>query len=254
MQTETSEDVLQDIRLFSTGAISLATFLGGPLGGAILAGINYKRMGRFKSGNRAILLGVAASLILCVVIMLIPESIMQHIPNILIPAIYTPIVVYLVDRFQGKEVKAVINSIGKKASHLVAAGWGLLSMVFFLIIGAVIVFLVPANLFEGELAEYGANKIYYDEAIPVWQVEGFHSIMLESGFITLDDGIEIQVSLENQATIIVFPVSREYWDDKLLLEDFGTLREMLEVNGIFRNPEIVLLDMDLMGEYRKELE
>jgi hypothetical protein len=93
------------VELYSQNAISIATFFGGPLAAGILARKNFINLGNEESAKNAIILGVISTVVLFAGIILLPESIMDKIPNSVIPFIYTGIIYLLIEKYQGVALK-----------------------------------------------------------------------------------------------------------------------------------------------------
>lgn len=93
-------------KLYSQNAIAVATFFGGPFAAGILIRKNCIALGQEQQGFHALVLGIISTLLIFGGIFLIPESVIDKIPNALIPAIYTAIIYMIVEKMHGKELKA----------------------------------------------------------------------------------------------------------------------------------------------------
>ena len=114
---------------YSQRAILIATFFGSPLAAGILVRKNYINLGKDKEGLYALLIGIIATILLFIGIFAIPEEIMDKIPDVAIPFIYTGIIYLIVERIQGQELRIHKESKGNFYSAWKAAGIGVISMI-----------------------------------------------------------------------------------------------------------------------------
>jgi hypothetical protein len=91
-------------KFYSQKIILIATYLGGPVVTGILMRKNFNVLGKKKEGNYALLLGIISMLVVLVGLYFMPENIVDKIPNVLFPAIYTVAVYFILEKVQGKEL------------------------------------------------------------------------------------------------------------------------------------------------------
>lgn len=130
-------------KLYRIADISLAIFLGSPLAGGILLRHNYACNGNRKKGS--VLLAVSALITLAIdaAIFLMPANIIDRIPNLLIPLIYTTILFPVVDALQRKSNEAHAAAEGAFYSTWRSLGISLVvALVTFLLLMS-IVLLIP---------------------------------------------------------------------------------------------------------------
>ena len=127
-----SDHKTESIKLYSATAISVATFLGGPLAAGYLIGENYKALNKPEEGRTALIIGIVSTLVLFVGIFMIPETMVDQIPKQIIPLIYTSFIYGFVEWKQGDILKAHKKNNNPFFSGWRAAGIGLISL---LIIG-----------------------------------------------------------------------------------------------------------------------
>jgi hypothetical protein len=87
-----TENNTKDIKLYSSKAISGATFLGGPLVAGYLIGENFKALDKPNEGRNSLIIGIISTIILFGGIFMVPENMIDKIPTQLIPIVYTGII------------------------------------------------------------------------------------------------------------------------------------------------------------------
>lgn len=96
----------QKARLYTINQGVFATFLGGPLGGAILLAQNYRQFESPQSARRAIAIGILATFALVPLSMTLTE----RMPNFVVPLFYTIAFRLIAERLQGTELKSRIEA------------------------------------------------------------------------------------------------------------------------------------------------
>ena len=76
-------------QIFTNKAISIATFIGGPLAAGILISKNYKVFGHDEAARNAVFAGLIATFILFAGLFMLPEQLFDKLPHSLIPFIYS---------------------------------------------------------------------------------------------------------------------------------------------------------------------
>ncbi len=122
------ENLTKDSKLYSSKTISGATFLGGPLAAGYMIGENYKALDKPKEGRISLILGIFSTIVLFTGIFMVPERIIDKIPNQIIPLVYTAIIWGIVEWKQGKVLKSHEANGNVFFSGWRAAGIGFLSL------------------------------------------------------------------------------------------------------------------------------
>lgn len=180
-------------KLYSKKAIGLATFLGGPLAACLLMRRNFLNLGDEKSGLISIFSGTLVTMALIISVLMIPESIMEKLPTFIVPAIYTGVILLILESTQGKALKLQKEVADGFYSGWRAAGVGLIGAIILTGSAIGVVFLQPEDptviAYEEMFLEFRANeekalvlydlleKEAYDEVpefivktgIPAWQ-------------------------------------------------------------------------------------
>ena len=99
-------------KLYSINQQVLATFLGGPLGGAFLLSQNYAQLEALKEARLAVLLGLSATIALFPVAMVLPE----RFPRPVLPLVYTIAFRELAKYLQGDHLKALAEGQAERRS------------------------------------------------------------------------------------------------------------------------------------------
>ena len=129
---EEQENRTRDLKFYSQKAIGIATFIGGPMAAGYLIRENYRSLDELEKGKTAFIIGVLSTLLLFVGIFLIPESILEKVPNQILPAVYTGIIYVIVDRIHGAILKQHKDSGNEFHSGWKAAGIGTVSLIILL--------------------------------------------------------------------------------------------------------------------------
>lgn len=114
-QETTSDKQIPGGKVYKDTAVSVGTFLGGPMAAGYLVGENYKTFGERGKRWAAFAIGIAATVLLFSLLFFVPY--LDKIPNMVFPVVYTWITYFIVRLLQGEEINAHIRKGG--AAH----GW-----------------------------------------------------------------------------------------------------------------------------------
>jgi hypothetical protein len=116
----------QDIKpkLYSQKAFGIATFLGGPLAAGVLARQNFKTLGNDDYAKLSLIIGVVSTILIFVGLAMVPENSIDKIPNAILPAIYTAIIYFIIEKLQGKQLEEHKKNNGVFYSNWKATGIG----------------------------------------------------------------------------------------------------------------------------------
>lgn len=101
-------------KIYPEKAISVGTFLGGPLVAGYLMAENFKVFGEFEKAKKTWIITIFSTILIFGLIFLIPESV--AIPNVVFPLIYMAIAVYLTKRFQEQKINKHIENGGEEVN------------------------------------------------------------------------------------------------------------------------------------------
>jgi hypothetical protein len=133
-----------DFKLYRDKSVYTSTFLGGPLAAGYLAAHNYKHLGQQRKVKTAWLIAILSTIVIFGGALLIPQ--VENIPKYIIPLIYTGIAQYLVNRFQGNEIRNHIENGGQTYSFGRALLVGLIGLITTLVIVLLTVLLFSENI------------------------------------------------------------------------------------------------------------
>lgn len=157
-----TENATKEIQLYSSRAIAGATYLGGPLAAGYMIAENFRVLNQPSQGKTALILGIISTLLLFIVLISLPEHVINRIPNALIPVVYTAIIWSIVEQKQGK-----ILADHKKNGNAFYSGWraagiGFVSLLILsaCIIGYVFLSTDTASFeqYDSEIAIFIANE------------------------------------------------------------------------------------------------
>lgn len=227
----------QPIKLYSQKSITFGTFLGGPLAAGILARQNYLQLGKEKEGMYALIIGIILTFLIIVAIVATPGYIIDKIPRELIPFVYTGIISLIIERLQGKELKAHKENNGEFYSGWKVAGIGAMSMVILFVGAFGCLFLSQGNFdakkYDDQIAltrknENQALALFkiIDTASPKRSVEFIDQIGIpawKSNLVLLDQLDQMKGLVE--PLIKQNKVLRNYWN--LRIESYQLIKRAL---------------------------
>jgi len=148
------------LKFYSQRAIGIATFLGGPLAAGYLVRENYLALNKSDEAQKAFFYGLLATVAVFGFIFMMPESIMEKVPNQIIPLIYTAIIYYVVEQTQGETLK-----LHKELGNEFYSGWKAARVGFVSLLLLVAVIFGYVFLFEneGDLLEYDKKMELYSK-------------------------------------------------------------------------------------------
>lgn len=165
-----SKQDTSNIILYSARAIALATFLGGPIAAGYLISKNYTSLNKPQQAKTALIIGIIFTFIILGSFFLIPDNILDTIPNYLIPVVYSGIIMAIVEVKLGNQLRVYKENGHKFASIWKAVGVGFISLLIFLVLTLGLVFLKEDSLvydqYDKEIALFTQNEketmIFYD--------------------------------------------------------------------------------------------
>jgi hypothetical protein len=118
----------KDIKLYTTGWVGFATYVGGPLAGAFLMSKNFKELGQEDHAANTLKIGVVATLLIFGGLVLVPEAVLDKLPNSLLPIVYTAVIYKFMVQYQEKDIEKHLKEKGAKQSGWKATGIAILAL------------------------------------------------------------------------------------------------------------------------------
>ena len=162
METVQEQNKTKDLKFYSQRAIGIATFFGGPLAACYLVRENYLALNKPDEAKKALLYGLLATVVVLGFIFMMPDGVMDKVPNQVIPLIYTAIIYYVVEYTQGDTLK-----LHEKFGNEFISGWkaalvGFVAMLIFLsiIFGYAFLFENEENLelYDSKMELFSKNE------------------------------------------------------------------------------------------------
>lgn len=172
----TQDNLIQEnptlaVRFYSTLAIGMATFLGGPLIGGYLIRENYRVLGEEQKGKQALLWGIVATILVFGVLVALPSTVSDRIPNSVLPAIFAGIVSWIVEAKQGAILREHKEQNRAFYSNWKAAGLALIATCIQIVLVVVTALFLPNDpvyeAYETQLEVFTKNEqktmVFYDD-------------------------------------------------------------------------------------------
>ncbi len=170
---DTLDEVLEaePFKLYSSGQMLGATFIGGPLATGILMKENYLKLRKSEEAKKALIFGIVGMLAIILLVLLLPERIMSKIPNVALPVIYMMVARELIRRHQEPQIMAHTETGGELYSFWKPIGIGLACMVPFLVVLFGMAYLFPDDLdtsaYDSRIEELSKNE---EEALEIYNM------------------------------------------------------------------------------------
>lgn len=156
------ENETKDLKLYSQKAIGIATFIGGTLAATYLIRENYLSLNKPEEGKKTLIIGITGTICFLGALFLVPENILDKIPNPVFAIVITGIIYLIVERIHGKILKKHEENENEFFSRWKAAGIGFISLIILLIGIFGFAFLSPTGetyeKYDIEIAKFTANE------------------------------------------------------------------------------------------------
>lgn len=192
-------------KLYSPRAIDLGTFLGGPLVAGYLISKNYQFFNQPDKARNALLYGIGTFILLISLLFVIPDSIVNNIPQPVLPIVITFIVRYIVKNSQGVWLDNHARAGGNFYSIWRTVAIGLSMAIFYVILLFSYVFASG-----GDMNSIVFNAKEYDEKFEVFFANEKSALSTIQKIGTVENEIIIQ-ELENA-------VNRWYKNEEIIEE------------------------------------
>ena len=247
-----------EVPLYSVPNIALASFLGGPLAAGWLISVNYRRMNEPRAARSALIQGGIATLALVGLMVGLPPSLVEQVPGVTVPLIYTGLIWMVADRLQGRALAAHFARGGLRHSLWRAVGISLVAALPVAIVLLTLTALVPMTApydFGGEPVEVGESGdfIYPSGEIPAEVTETVGRVLTDEGVFVEGRPDVAGLRIENETFFLEVPVPLSSWSDVGMLSRLRRSQERLNDTFSGRPIEIVLVHQGVSGIQRRIL-
>jgi hypothetical protein len=225
-------------KLYSLGAIMLATFLASFLGGGIVLAINLMRLGRKSAAWGVILGSVICTTGILVAAFYIPDDV--KIPNVvyLVPQL---VLMYVVAKgMVGSDIQRHERSDGAMASMWGAAGISVAAAAFILavIFGGVMLF----DSMGTGVTFAGGSEVYYSGDATEADARKLGAALEEAGYFGENRSITVLLRKENGVFTVSFVVQDGTWNDPASVAVFEQIAKDLPQDYFGRPLKLELCD------------
>ncbi len=196
-------------KFYSQRAISITTFFGGPIAAGILMRQNFLNSGKEKQATNSLFLGIISTVLIFSSIFVLPDYINEKIPDAIIPAIYTIIIYWIVEKTQGNVLKTHKENNGEFYSAWKAAKIGAISMIAILFTIFSVAFIAGdlSNTepdFDTEFYTKGINTFFENETASLKVLQSYNTDNIDY----LKKEINKSVVLWRENKIIIEAISK----------------------------------------------
>lgn len=186
-------------------------FLGGPIVAGYFIAENYKLFGRPEKAKRAWIISTLATVVIFGGLFFMPNA--DKLPRYIVPIIFAGITYWMVQYYQGNDIKAHIQAGGGAYSRWRAALVGLIGAVVTVVVFLGVVYAAGTDAIpDATTKTYGTikNEITYDKAIPEAEIDKLAEALTQVTFFdetvaktvyVKKTGNEYQISISCNASI-----------------------------------------------------
>lgn len=127
-------------KVYTNHAITIGTFIGGPLVAGYLVVENFKSLNQFEKIRSTWLIAILSTVLIFGLLLLLPESITSNFPPLFIPLLYLSFAQIGFKKYQEKDMALYIEKGGSTHSVMRALGIGLIGLILTFLIMVIIGF------------------------------------------------------------------------------------------------------------------
>ncbi len=237
-------------KLFTEKQIAVAAVIAGPVPPGILIYLNFMRLGREREAYFTLAGTLIFTVALFYSLFVLPEKIVDSIPDFVFTAFYGLIVYLFFRLFLAKDVAQAFESGSMKASNWNVAGLSLLGLV----INVVLIFVMAVNMpaFPGEKVTFDSNEVYYSEGISQTDIE----ILADELFRVEYFGPEFEgvahLGMTDSEYTATIPVHKDFWEDEEIIDLIVELKSQLQLR-FGKDTYVVLEHYPLSGSTERKV-
>ena len=222
-QVLVNDTLVDSQKLYSQMAINLATYLGGPLAAGVLMRRNFINLGNEKKGKLTLLISLLCTIVLFSGLFFVPDTLIEKIPNSLIPGIYTLIVSIILVRTQGDDIKNHREQNGLFYSLWKSVGVGIINLIVIvtLILAYSYMTVFDSNEYDAQNEILAASEVkagqFLQDSDTAYALEVKLSL-INSGIVVLQESLPVISAMDNMVSI-----------PDLLLQRNAILREYFQL-------------------------
>jgi len=201
-------------KLYDSGAVALASFLGGPVPGTILMALNYRRLGRPNHAVLAGLAGVSALLGAVLLGNLLPQGTATALGVGLSAATWRT-----AQTMQGHDIDQHVNRGGQIGSKWVGTGIGSIFLCAFLALIFLPEILSPKKITTGNL------DVYYSGSATQSDARGLGDALAKIGFAPATKASVFLSKSKSEVPIVSFVVQDGFWNRPSVVLAFGNIAQ-----------------------------
>mgnify|MGYP000247612724 CR=1 FL=1 len=252
-QVATATDGLQpasDRPLHSMWSVFWATFMGTPIGGAIVIALSLARLNRTKAAWLTLLITACVFLPILIGLFFLPDDL--HIPNsaFAVPQLF--IMHFLAKHLYGREYKQQVAANGPISSGWKGVGIGLMTGLVFVTVGIGTILMYEDIGISELLADYGTPVEFGDDTVFVSgdatkaDARKLCSYLTEQEFLgQADGGADVKLRRNGDLVTVSFVMGDGAWEDPEIVDYFQYLADELVKQG-FGPPVIIEICDDTM--------
>lgn len=219
------------VKIYKKNAITVGTFLGGPLVAGYLFSENFKSFDEIEKVKPTWYISITTLLITVLIIALIPEDI--KIPNQLFPLIHLGIVYGLFATYQEERVKEHIAANGPVYSWWRVIGISLIGLCITIGIAFSGIFIFEADtLLNNTVKTYGTtvqHEIEYNQKnITEAEIDNIAAGFTESAYFGTTIPKYIYVEKEGEKYIIFLPITSQVDVNQEVIQFFEELKTQMD--------------------------
>ncbi|WP_412061669.1 hypothetical protein [Rubrivirga sp. IMCC45206] len=238
--------VRDDLALYASTGVMVATFVGGPIAGGYLLAHNFRVLGQEEEARRTLYGTLAALIAGFGALALLPDAVLEmRWTSAVLPAVWTAGAAAVFDGYQKEPVGAHVEAGGRKGSGWRMAGAILGGIAVTLVVGALLFSMTPP--FDGERLDVGeqGGAIYYTGTASEADARAAADVLVEAGY-DLNAGLYANLVGDARGLDLWLLLDPDAADDPTLLLEVAMLGEALEARAD-RPVQVSLVTEDLGG-------